>query len=333
MRHLLFSLTLGLSVCFVQAQEGKSEAFAHTYSIVARDAKTGEMGVAVQSHWFAVGTLVSWGKSGVGVVATQSLVNPAFGPEGLRLMEEGFSANEVLAQLVPKDSGKAYRQVAFLDHEGNVATHTGESCIAAASHAVGDQFSVQANMMLNSKVVPAMKNAFEANAQLPLAERMIKAMEAAEQAGGDIRGKQSAALVVVGPTKVEQPWKDKKIDLRVDDHQQPIAELKRLLTVHRAYDFMNAGDVAMEKGDMKAALDLYDQAQALQPENIEMVFWKAVTLMNNNKVEQAIPLLQRVIQANKQWATLLKRLPKAGLLLQTPEEISTLINSIEKRIP
>lgn len=325
MKKFLTRLFFGLSLIPLMAQEGHPDTFAHTFSIVARDAKTGEMGVAVQSHWFAVGTLVSWGKSGVGVVATQSLVNPAFGPEGLALMEQGLSAKEVKSRLITQDEGEAYRQAAFLDTQGNVATHTGSSCIAEASHAKGDGFSVQANMMLSNQVVPAMKKAFESSAELPLAERMIKAMEAAESVGGDIRGKQSAALLVVGPQKTDEPWTDKKIDLRVDDHTDPIGELRRLLTVHKAYDYMNAGDVAMEHGDMEQALQLYDQAQALQPQNIEMVFWKAVTLLNNNRDKEAIPLLQKVIAENSNWAELLSRLPRAGLLNLTPEKVSAII--------
>jgi len=329
MKKFLSGLFIGLSFGSLMAQEGRSDAFAHTYSIVARDAKTGEMGVAVQSHWFAVGTLVSWGKSGVGVVATQSLVNPAFGPEGLALMEKGLSAVEVKERLIAQDEGRAYRQAAFLDAQGNVAAHTGSSCIAEASHAEGAGFSVQANMMLSDQVVPAMKKAFESFAELPLAERMLKAMEAAESVGGDIRGKQSAALLVVGPQKTDQPWTDKKIDLRVDDHTDPIGELSRLLTVHKAYDYMNAGDVAMEHGDMEKALELYDQAQALQPQNIEMVFWKAVTLLNNNREKEALPLLQKVLAENSNWGELLRRLPQAGLLNLTPEKVSKLLQTTD----
>jgi len=193
------------------------DPFAHTFSIVARDSITGEMAVGVQSHWFSVGVLVPWGKSGVGVVATQSFVNPAYGPKGLELMEKGKSSVSALKELVAKDEGKDYRQVAFLDATGKASAFTGEKCVESALQHVGNNFSVQANMMLNDNVVPAMAKAFKEYANLPLAERVVKVLQAAQAAGGDIRGKQSAALIVVGPDKVENSWEDKKIDLRVDD--------------------------------------------------------------------------------------------------------------------
>ena len=172
------------------------------------------MAVGVQSHWFSVGTLVSWGKSGVGVVATQSFVNPSYGPKGIELMESGVSAKDVLKKLTDQDEGRDFRQAAILDINGSVSAFTGEKCIESAGHFVGDNFSVQANMMLNDKVIPAMKKAFLDNSDLPLAERIIKVFEAAESVGGDIRGKQSAALIVVGAKKTSNVWEDKKIDLK-----------------------------------------------------------------------------------------------------------------------
>lgn len=199
-------LFLILSLYFsAEAQEYRvqKDDFAHTFSIVARDSSTGEMAVGVQSHWFSVGPLVAWGKSGVGVVATQSFVNPAYGPKGLDLMEQGKSASEALGILVAQDEGKAFRQVAFLDDKGRSAAYTGEKCVEAASDITGENFSVQANMMLNDEVVPAMEVAWRSNSKLSLAERVLEVLKAAQAAGGDIRGKQSAALIVVGPEKVE----------------------------------------------------------------------------------------------------------------------------------
>ena len=272
------------------------------------------MAVAVQSHWFSVGSIVSWGKSGVGVVATQSFVNPAYGPNGLKMIEEGKSAAETLEYLVSLDEGKDVRQVAMLDAKGKVAAFTGEKCIVSASHIVGDNYSVQANMMLNDKVVPAMAKAFEENADLPLAERVVKVLLAAQEAGGDIRGKQSAALIVVNAKPVENPWMDKKIDLRVDDHQEPLQELERLLKVHRAYDHLNKGDVAMEKNDMALALEEYAAAEQMFPDNLEMKYWKAVTLANNKKMQEALPIFKEVFTADQNWKELTKRLPKSGLL-------------------
>lgn len=312
-RFLILSMSF-LTIHGAVAQNVYKDKFAHTFSIVARDKVTGEMAVAVQSHWFSVGSIVSWGKSGVGVVATQSFVNPAYGPNGLKMIEEGKSAAETLEYLVSLDEGKDVRQVAMLDAKGKVAAFTGEKCIVSASHIVGDNYSVQANMMLNDKVVPAMAKAFEENADLPLAERVVKVLLAAQEAGGDIRGKQSAALIVVNAKPVENPWMDKKIDLRVDDHQEPLQELERLLKVHRAYDHLNKGDVAMEKNDMALALEEYAAAEQMFPDNLEMKYWKAVTLANNKKMQEALPIFKEVFTADQNWKELTKRLPKSGLL-------------------
>ena len=305
-----------------------SDKFAHTYSIVAKDANTGEMAVGVQSHWFSVGTLVSWGKSGVGVVATQSFVNPSYGPNGIELMENGVSAEEALKNLTDKDEGRDFRQAAMLDVNGSVNAFTGEKCIESAGHFVGENFSVQANMMLNDKVIPAMKKAFQDNSNLPLAERIIKVFEAAESVGGDIRGKQSAALIVVGAEKTSNVWEDKKIDLRVDDSSNPIKEIKRLLKVHRAYDHMNKGDLAIEENDMDNALSEYGKAQVLFPENHEMSFWKAIALLNNGKKEAARPILKKVFKENPNWKKLIYRLPKSGLILMKFNELDSYLNNL-----
>ena len=305
-----------------------SDKFAHTYSIVAKDANTGEMAVGVQSHWFSVGTLVSWGKSGVGVVATQSFVNPSYGPKGIELMENGVSAEEALKNLTDKDEGRDFRQAAMLDVNGSVNAFTGEKCIESAGHFVGENFSVQANMMLNDEVIPAMKKAFQDNSNLPLAERIIKVFEAAESVGGDIRGKQSAALIVVGAEKTSNVWEDKKIDLRVDDSSNPIKEIKRLLKVHRAYDHMNKGDLAIEENDMDKALSEYGKAQVLFPENHEMSFWKAIALLNNGKKEAARPILKKVFKENPNWKKLIYRLPKSGLILMKFNELDSYLNNL-----
>lgn len=296
------------------AQTYNKACFAHTYSIVARDKVTGDMAVGVQSHWFSVGTLVSWGKSGVGVVATQSFVNPAFGPNGIKLMSRGKNAAEALEILIAGDEGKDYRQVAFLDASGQASAFTGKNCIASAHHIVGENYSVQANMMLNDRVVPVMAKTFEENNNLPLAERVLKVLQSAQKTGGDIRGKQSAALIVVGAKLVQHPWLDKKIDLRVDDHRNPLLELNRLLLVHRAYEHMNRGDAAVELGDMVTALKEYGAAEQLFPDNIEMKFWKAVAMANNNRLQEALIVFKEVFSADENWRELTKRLPKSGLL-------------------
>jgi uncharacterized Ntn-hydrolase superfamily protein len=295
----------------------------NTYSIVARDPATGEMGVAVQSHWFSVGPIVAWAEAGVGAVATQSFVDPSYGKLGLELMRVGRSAPDALKGLLAADSGSAVRQVAMIDAQGRVAAHTGERCIAAAGHLVGENFSVQANMMEKDTVWPAMAKAFR-ETKGDLAARMMAALEAAEAAGGDIRGKQSAALVVVSAKPTGKAWIDRKFDIRVDDHPTPLVELKRLLTLHRAYNLMNEGDLAIERNDTKAALEFYSGAEALVPGNAEMVFWHAVSLVNMNRVDEALPLFQKTFKMDPRWRELLTRLPKAGLLPDDPKLMARL---------
>ncbi len=323
-KTLLFLFSIAFLNLNAQNINFDKEAFAHTFSVVARDTTTGEMAVAVQSHWFSVGSLVSWGKAGVGVVATQSFVNPAYGPEGLELMAQGINAGEALSQLIEKDDGRAYRQVAFLDSRGNVSAFTGDKCVESAEDMQGRNFSVQANMMLNDRVVPAMAETFVGNPDLPLAERMVKVLEAAQEAGGDIRGKQSAALIVVGPDVTEKEWENKKIDLRVDDSENPIQELSRLLKVHRAYEHMNKGDLAVEANDMEKALLEYGTAEKMFPDNLEMKFWKAVALANSGRLEEAKPIFQKIFEQNDNWRKMIYRLPPSGLLNLSEEEIKSI---------
>ncbi|MDX1544794.1 MAG: DUF1028 domain-containing protein [Christiangramia sp.] len=328
MKKLYFLLCLLLiSFTSIQAQNigVEKDAFAHTYSIVARDTVTGEMAVAVQSHWFSVGSLVPWGRSGVGVVATQSFVNPAYGPQGLELMANGVSAEQALTRLVEEDEGRDYRQVAFLDAHGSVSAYTGANCVEAAEDLTGKNFSVQANMMLNDKVVPAMAEAFMRYSDYPLAERVMEVLKAAQEAGGDIRGKQSAALIVVGPEKTNKSWEDKKIDLRVDDHPNPIQELERLLRVARAYEHMNKGDLAVEAGNMEKALKEYGTAEKMFPENLEMKFWKAVALANSGRIEEAKPIFDQVFEKDANWKEMITRLPKSGILTISEEEFRKII--------
>ncbi|OFX19078.1 MAG: Zn-dependent protease [Bacteroidetes bacterium GWA2_31_9b] len=323
---IFLTALLSIVINNVNAQFFKAdEPFAHTFSIVAIDTATGEMAVGVQSHWFSVGSLVSWGKSGVGVVATQSFVNPAYGPEGLKLISEGKTAEQALQILVEQDPGRDYRQVAFLDTKGNVSTYTGKLCVQSASHIIGENFSVQANMMLNNDVVPAMAKIFRENASLPLAERVVKTMQAAQDAGGDIRGKQSAVLLVFNTKTVKYEWMDKKIDLRVDDNTAPLIELERLLNVFRAYEHMNNGDLAIEAGDMTKALDEYATAEKMFPDNLEMKYWKAVALANKNKLNDAIPIFMEIFEKDSNWKELTKRLPASGLLNISDEDMLRII--------
>ncbi|MRR30604.1 DUF1028 domain-containing protein [bacterium] len=292
--------------------------FAHTFSIVAWDPLTGHMGVAVQSHWFSVGSVVAWGEPGVGVVATQSMVEKSYGPQGLALMRTGVSALTALPALLQADANREVRQVAMLDRLGQVAVHTGKRCIACAGHVQGDSFSVQANMMLKDTVWPAMAQAYQA-ASGPLAERMVTALEAAQSAGGDIRGQQSAALLVVNGTPSEKPWEGFLVDLRVEDHPQPVAEIKRLLAIHRAYEWMNQGDEFLANGEVDQALKAYRSAAELAPDMDELPFWHAVTLAELDRMNEAAPIFKSVFLANPNWAELVKRLPIAGLLRDDPK--------------
>jgi uncharacterized Ntn-hydrolase superfamily protein len=308
-----------------------SEPLVHTYSIVARDAATGDLGVAVQSHWFSVGSIVTWAEAGVGAVATQSFVNPAYGPRGLELMKSGLSAEQALAALLLVDEGRDVRQVAFIDADGTVAAHTGAKCIEAAGHHVGDGYSVQANMMLNDTVAPAMAEAYE-TADGDLAERLMATLEAAQAAGGDIRGKQSAAMLIVRGESTGQPWADRVLELRIEDHPSPIAELRRLLTVHRAYEHMNAGDLAVEHGDLELAMAEYGRAAELLPGNLEVQYWAAVTLATSGQLERALPTFREVFAADANWIELTRRLVKPGIIPDTPEGLA-LVEAIVAAAP
>jgi uncharacterized Ntn-hydrolase superfamily protein len=296
----------------------------HTYSIVARDARTGELGVAVQSHWFSVGSSVSWAEAGVGAVATQSFIDPSYGPLGLALMRAGRSAPDALKGLLLADEGRDVRQVAMIDASGRVAAHTGARCIPAAGDHVGESYSVQANLMEKDTVWPAMAKAFEAS-RGDLAERMLAALEAAEAQGGDIRGRQSAALLVVKGVSSGRPWQDRIFDLRVEDHPAPLVELRRLVGLQHAYNLMNEGDLAVEKKDDAGALKAYAAAGALVPDNAEMAYWHAVALVNMKRVDESLPLFVKAFRLHPKWRDLTPRLPKAGLLPDDPKLIARIV--------
>lgn len=295
-----------------------------TYSIVARDAATGELGVAVQSHWFQVGTVVPWAEAGVGAVATQSFAEPAYGPRGLALLRAGRSPQEALDALVAEDAQRDVRQVALVDAAGRVAAWTGARCIAAAGHATGEGFSVQANLMDQDTVWPAMARAFRESSG-PLAERLLAALEAAEGEGGDVRGRQSAALVVVRAAASERPWTDRRVDLRVDDHPAPLVELRRLLALHRAYEAMNDGDVAVAEGRVAEAQALYARAGGLAPEIDELPFWEAVTLFSIGREQDALVIFRRVFGRDPRWRRLVPRLPASGLLPDDPAKLRAIL--------
>jgi uncharacterized Ntn-hydrolase superfamily protein len=275
-----------------------------TYSIVALDPSTGELGAAVQSHWFSVGSLCTWARPGVGAVATQSVVEPAHGPHALDRLQDGASAHDALAELIAADPLGAVRQVGVVDAEGGVAVHTGAHCIPCAGDALGAHWSCQANMMAGETVPAAMSAAFE-HAEGDLADRLLAALHAAEGEGGDVRGRQSAALVVV-PAEGE-PWQT-RVDLRVDDHQDPLAELGRLLRLQRAYELAGQGDALMGGGQPVEAGALYRRAAELAPESDELLFWAGLALAHSGDLDAGVDAVRRAIAVHAGWATLLERL-------------------------
>ncbi|HYG99153.1 MAG TPA: DUF1028 domain-containing protein [Terriglobales bacterium] len=336
----------------------KPGPLAHTFSIVARDPQTGEMGAAVQSHWFAVGQSVIWAEAGVGAVATQSFIDPSYGKLGLELMRAGKSAPETLEALLGGDPNNQVRQVAMIDNTGRVSVFTGCMDISHAGHSVGPEpgkkfvtrlvpspnskcesrqdygsgFSVEANLMANSQVWPAMERAFK-EAKGDLADRMLAALDAAQAVGGDIRGRQSAALIVVKAQSSGKPWQDRVFDVRVDDATEPLKELRRLVLLQRAYNHMNAGDLATEKKDNEGALREYAAAEAIaakaegvQPSRLaEMMFWHAVALVNMGRVDDSLPMFSKVFAMMPSYRELTPRLPKSGLIVNDPKVIERIV--------
>jgi uncharacterized Ntn-hydrolase superfamily protein len=292
-----------------------------TYSIVARDDRSGELGVAVQSHYFGVGSLVSWAEAGVGAVATQSVADPAYGTRGLEMMRAGASAPEALHRLLAEDRQERVRQVAFIDRHGRVATHTGARCIREAGHRVADGVSAQSNIMERATVPDAMVAAFR-SADGDLAERLVQALEAAEGEGGDLRGCQSAALIVVAPRATGRPTEDTLFDIRVDDHPDPVAEMRRLVGLSRAYERVDRGDELAAAGDVEAALAEYEAAHAEQPDSAELAFWHGVALAANGREQEARALLDQAYAQGEGWRELLRRLPEAGLFPDDQELVT-----------
>ena len=273
-----------------------------TYSIVARDPETGELGVAIQSRAFNSGAVVPWGAPGVGVVATQSYAEPAYGPLGLDLLRAGKGPEQVLAALVAADDAPEYRQVAILDREGRVAVHVGEACIPAAGFATGDGFSAQANMVASERVWGSMAETFE-RTEGPLAERLLDALDAAEAAGGDWRGRQAGGILVVA---AEGNHWEREVDLRVDDHPDPLGELRRLLRLRLAYRAMYAPPGPSE-----------EQLEVL-PE-LDRTWARIFAATATGRVGEARELLQPLLEAEPRWADFVRTLADRDLLPNAAE--------------
>ena len=316
MKKLLFTTIIIVIMALAISSAGNDAVRplrpVNTYSIIAYDSTTGQFGAAVQSHWFKVADVI-WLEPGVGAVATQSLVDFTYGPLGLEMMKNGKSAKQALEGLLVSDPDNNVRQVAIVDKNGLIATHTGDKCIAEAGHQIGKNYSVQANLMRNNTVWSAMAEAFE-NAKGDLAERMMIALEAAEAEGGDIRGKQSAAMMVVSGEPTGMSWIDNIVDIRVDDSPEPLPELRRLLNVTRAYNYMNEGDLLITEKKFDEANIAYSKAAELAPGNMEILFWQAATLVGVGELEKALPIFKVVFKADESWRELVPRLVKAELL-------------------
>ena len=360
-RTLLFLICTFLAPVILLAQKPKPPNFAHTFSIVARDAQTGEMGVAVQSHWFSVGAIVPWAEAGVGAVATQSFVDASYGPLGLNMMKVGRSAPDALRGLLEADEGRQVRQVAMIDNEGRVAAWTGCNCVDSAGEfvngagnsgmpstesgcahpsymRVGKDFSVQANMMLNDKIWGAMAKGFQ-ETKGDLADRMMAALDAAQAAGGDARGRQSAAIIVVKAKASGRPWDDRIFDLRVEDNPTPLKELRRLISLQRAYNHMNAGDLAVEKKDNEGALREYSAAEKIassiegvDPSRLaEMIYWHAQALAQMGRVDESLPLFKKAFSIYPNWVMMTPRVAKSGLLPNDPKVLERIMSQAPKQ--
>ena len=301
-----------------------------TFSIVARDPETGDLGVAVQSHYFSVGPIVPWAEPGVGAVATQSLVEVSYGPRGLQMMSSGRGAKQTLEELLSQDANKDVRQVAMIDSRGEVAAWTGKKCIPAAGDRMGAQYSVQANLMSNPNVWPAMAIAYE-NTEGDLADRLLAALEAGQAAGGDIRGQQSAAIVIVKGKRSNKPWADRVMDLRVEDNPRPIAELKRLVKTWRAYRNVDQGDAYATEWKIEDAMKSYAEGARLAPGNDEIIFWQAASLWQLGREKEATPLFRKVFARDHRWVELVPRLVPAGLLKDDPESIKRILALAPRR--
>lgn len=280
-----------------------------TYSIVARDPHTGELGCAVQSHWFGVGSVVPHVRAGVGAVATQSVPDPTHGPRILDLLAEGVAPDAAIDDVLAGDDGGGYRQLGVVGADGRASTYTGPGCMAEAGHKAGADFSAQANIMASADVWTAMAETFAgADPTTPLAERLLDVMDAAEAAGGDIRGQQSAALVVLPPPAPPGTPPVLPVDLRVEDHPQPLAELRRLLVLHRAYAAATAGDEAMAEGRLDDMVRHYEEAGRLAPGNPELLFWAGMAASYTGDMERGLEQVSRAIDASPGLRTLLERL-------------------------
>jgi uncharacterized Ntn-hydrolase superfamily protein len=292
-----------------------------TYSIVARDPQTGRFGIAVQSHFLGVGPVVPWLEAGVGAVATQASVNTAFGPMGLELLRAGASAEQTVAALLASDENPQVRQLGVVDAEGRAAAHTGAETIPAAGHLARDGFTVQGNLLLSDTCWPAMATAYEEGLAegAPFVERLLRAVEAAEREGGDVRGRQSAAIIVVDAALHPRSWRGHGLvmDMRIEDHPDPVPELRRIVTMQLAYDMLDDDGDEAKAG--RTAEQRYAEARRMAPDAFELVFWRALELATAGDVAAARREMAIAIEADDSWRRTLEHLAEAGREGVTPE--------------
>lgn len=306
-----------------------------TFSIIARDPETGAFGIACETHFFGVGRLVGWLEPGVGVIATQAFVNVGFGPRGLELLRNGLGAEDALTALIAGDDAPAVRQLAIIGPDGAVANHTGENCVASAGALAGNQVSVQGNMLASDEVYRSMLDAYESSSSLPFAKRLLAALRAGEDAGGDARGSQSAVLKIVSGNRGGNTWEETLLDLRVDDHPDPVTEITRLAELAGAYDDLGGvmfaprlmiGDYEnVTDGELEGALDALESARQVLGDNLEAAFWKAVLLGRAGRDREAAALFQEVFDEGPHWRPYLMEVAAAGLI--SPEKVSSLVTT------
>lgn len=286
---------------------------APTYSIVAYDFETGDLGVAVQSRYFSVGSIVPWAEAGVGAIATQSFVNVSYGPKGLELLKEGLTAKEVAERLVSEDEGRDYRQLGIVDAKGNATAYTGPKCLEWAGSKIGKGYSVQGNILAGEEVVNAMAEAYEST-EGNLAERLVAALEAGENAGGDARGRQSAALLVVRKDSGRGGYGDRLVDLRVEDHPDPVNELKRLLRLHRVYYLIDEAESKFTQGKLEEAVSNIEEALKINPNCDDAYLDLGLIYLRAKKMEEAVKAFKKAVEINPKITVVIKQIPKLGLV-------------------
>ena len=282
-----------------------------TYSIVARDPATGRLGVAIQTCWPFVGAGCPWVESGVGAVATQSYTEVAHGPNGLARLRSGEAPADALAGLLAADPGAAVRQVGIVDAAGRAAAHTGERCVEAAGHATAEGVSVQANMMERDTVWPRMLEAWTAAHEADFVDRLLSVLRAAEAEGGDIRGRQSAVVVVSG--RPDEPGWKRDVDLRVDDHPAPLDELERLIRLQRGYDALDRAEERARMGDLAGAAAASADALRLAPGDGQVIVWTALGMASAGMIEPARTQLATAVAMNPRWPAFLRRFAASGV--------------------